>query len=376
MGGAGARAAGAVRGLLTEPPSRPEPTPGVRPRPLAPQTQGGGNCANALTAAARLGLAPTIVTKVRAPFRASKRGQALLFTAPCGRAQHAAAASCMLDSCGPRPIMQPCWPSSLGTGRDRKRKLPLPPQIGGDGLGDGILSELQADGVDTSLVLRAAGNPSPFTYIIVDRQGVRSWGGGGRARWRKWLWCRERVYCYEKPMVDAAAAPPSHPCHDASTPHPQTNPAPRPDASRPGGTRTCIHTPGAPMTPSEMTRDLITSALAGAALVYFDGRLTEAALLLARAARAAGVPVLVEGERLRPGLEQLLAEADYVVTSAHFPQASQLPPATFNAPGEIFLFLLLCACTGLVLTRAACACTGLSRGSRCAEAEAGAASRR
>lgn len=30
--------------------------------------------------------------------------------------------------------------------------------------------------------------------------------------------------------------------------------------------------------------------------------------------------VLVEAERLRPGLEVLLAEADYVVTSAHFPQ--------------------------------------------------------
>ncbi len=30
--------------------------------------------------------------------------------------------------------------------------------------------------------------------------------------------------------------------------------------------------------------------------------------------------MLVEAERLRPGLEVLLAEADYVVTSAHFPQ--------------------------------------------------------
>lgn len=29
----------------------------------------------------------------------------------------------------------------------------------------------QADGVDTSFVLRAVGAPSPFTYIIVDRQG-------------------------------------------------------------------------------------------------------------------------------------------------------------------------------------------------------------
>ena len=69
-----------------------------------------------------------------------------------------------------------------------------------------------------------------------------------------------------------------------------------------------------------MTPALVDAALDGAALAYFDGRLTEAALLLARAARARGVPVLVEGERLRPGLGELLAEADYVVTSAHFPQ--------------------------------------------------------
>lgn len=87
-----------------------------------------------------------------------------------------------------------------------------------------------------------------------------------------------------------------------------------------GGTRTCIHTPGAAFQPEEMTPELISTALQDAALVYFDGRLTEAAILLAKAARAAGVPVLVEGERLRPGLQDLLAQADYVVTSAHFPQ--------------------------------------------------------
>jgi hypothetical protein len=109
----------------------------------------------------------------------------------------------------------------------------------------------------------------------------------------------------------------------------------------------------------------VDELLAGAALAYFDGRLTEAALLVARRARQLGVPVrctplwpaltaacllaasrqpassasgslpppaaaccpapapqvLAEAERLRPGLELLLAEADYVVTSGHFPQA-------------------------------------------------------
>lgn len=130
-------------------------------------------------------------------------------------------------------------------------------KIGDDGLGQGILAELARDGVGTEFVLRAQGSPSPFTYIIVDRQG---------------------------------------------------------------GTRTCIHTPGAPMLPSEMTPELLDRALEGARLAWFDGRLTEAALVVAREARRRGIPVLVEAERLRPGLDALLAEADYVCTSAHFPQ--------------------------------------------------------
>ncbi|EFJ40764.1 hypothetical protein VOLCADRAFT_84359 [Volvox carteri f. nagariensis] len=170
--------------------SFPRPDEKLRTEKL--ETQGGGNCANALTAAARLGLSPSLVTK-----------------------------------------------------------------IGSDGLGDGIISELLRDGIDTTHVLRAEGHPSPFTYIIVDRQG---------------------------------------------------------------GTRTCIHTPGAPLEPYEMDEQRLTAVLEGAMLVYFDGRLTEAAVLLARAARARGIPVLVEAERLRPSLEALLSEADFVVTSAHFPQ--------------------------------------------------------
>lgn len=67
--------------------------------------QGGGNCGNALTGAARLGLSPTIVSK-----------------------------------------------------------------IGGDALGDGIVAEFHRDAVGTDHLLRAPG-PSPFTYIIVDREG-------------------------------------------------------------------------------------------------------------------------------------------------------------------------------------------------------------
>lgn len=45
-------------------------------------------------------------------------------------------------------------------------------KIGDDAIGDEILAELRGDGVDTAHVLRAAGSPSPFTYIIVDRLGA------------------------------------------------------------------------------------------------------------------------------------------------------------------------------------------------------------
>ena len=72
------------------------------------------------------------------------------------------------------------------------------------------------------------------------------------------------------------------------------------------------------------------TALEGAALVYFDGRLAEAAALLAAAARERDIPTIVEGERLRPGLDDLLAGADYVTTSAKFPQVRRVLELTVS----------------------------------------------
>ena len=71
-----------------------------------------------------------------------------------------------------------------------------------------------------------------------------------------------------------------------------------------------------------MSPDMRAQLLQDTSLVYFDGRLTLAAAALAKAASEAGIPVLVEAERVREDLEQLLQWADYVVTSKHFPQAS------------------------------------------------------
>lgn len=48
-------------------------------------------------------------------------------------------------------------------------------------------------------------------------------------------------------------------------------------------TRTCIHTPGNPaMVPEELARSKLSSALDGASLAYFDGRLWETALVVAQ----------------------------------------------------------------------------------------------
>ena len=180
--------------------SFPKPDDKMRTEEL--ETQGGGNCGNALTAAARLlsGLPEDVRTTVR-----------------------------------------------------------VVSKIGNDGAGDAILKEFAADGVDTSniLVSTKPGSKSPFTYIIVDRET---------------------------------------------------------------STRTCIHTPGDPYLEEEMTQERVDRILEGASAVYFDGRLAEPALVLARAARARGVKVLVEAERLRPGLDKLLQEADFVVTSTGFPR--------------------------------------------------------
>ena len=53
--------------------------------------------------------------------------------------------------------------------------------VGGGVFAARCVSELKADGVDTAHIMRAAGAPSPFTYIIVDRAGTADIAkGGGR----------------------------------------------------------------------------------------------------------------------------------------------------------------------------------------------------
>jgi len=56
-------------------------------------------------------------------------------------------------------------------------------------------------------------------------------------------------------------------------------------------TRTCIHTPADPLEPEELSAEQIEMFLEDSKIVYFDGRLTKAALRVAKEADAAGIPV-------------------------------------------------------------------------------------
>ncbi|KAL6774519.1 hypothetical protein ACKKBG_A25310 [Auxenochlorella protothecoides x Auxenochlorella symbiontica] len=173
--------------------SFPAPDEKIRARRLL--IQGGGNCANALTAAARLGAPVAIISKA-----------------------------------------------------------------GSDAAGSSIEAELQGEGIDTQCLLFSKTGPSPTTYIIVDAAG---------------------------------------------------------------GTRTCIHSPGEDMTAAEgealgLERGVVLSS--ATKLVFLDGRHPEAAVQLLGGAHARGVPVLVEAEKPRPGLDVLLQGAQYVYTNATFPK--------------------------------------------------------
>ena len=87
-----------------------------------------------------------------------------------------------------------------------------------------------------------------------------------------------------------------------------------------GGSRTCIQTVGVELDPSDLTNELVQDILQDTQLVYFDGRFPECAVILAKAARDKQIPVLVECERPRENLDELLLQADYLCTSAHFPK--------------------------------------------------------
>ncbi|KAG6662876.1 hypothetical protein I3843_03G255300 [Carya illinoinensis] len=150
-------------------------------------------------------------------------------------------------------------------------------KVADDAQGKGILGELEADGVDTSPFAVSEGGNSPFSYIIVDNQMK---------------------------------------------------------------TRTSIHTPGyPPMIPDDLSRASLLSALDGASIVYFDGRVHETASIVAQEAVRKRIPILIDAERVREGLDDLLKLADYAICSAKFPQAWTEAPSVPSALVSILLRL-------------------------------------
>ncbi|GAB2227657.1 hypothetical protein Droror1_Dr00009484 [Drosera rotundifolia] len=150
-------------------------------------------------------------------------------------------------------------------------------KVADDAQGRSILDELRADGVDTSFIVISREGNSPFTYVIVDKETR---------------------------------------------------------------TRTCIHTPGyPPLVPDELPDTNLNLALIGASVVYLDGRLHETASIAAREANLRGIPILVDAEKKREGLDDLLKFATYVVCSARFPQAWTEAPSIPTALVSILLRL-------------------------------------
>ncbi|CAJ1968274.1 unnamed protein product [Sphenostylis stenocarpa] len=143
-------------------------------------------------------------------------------------------------------------------------RLGLKPRIisklANDAPGKAMLEELEAEGVDTSFLVVSKEGTSPFSYIIVDNQAK---------------------------------------------------------------TRTCIFTPGyPPMVPADLLQDNLLSALDGARVVYFDARMPDSALVIAQEAFLRNISIIIDAERPREGLNDLLELADYVVCSEKFPKAS------------------------------------------------------
>eukprot|EP01134_Creolimax_fragrantissima_P008213 CFRG8213T1 len=83
-------------------------------------------------------------------------------------------------------------------------------------------------------------------------------------------------------------------------------------------TRTCIHTPsGQCVLMSDLQVDLI---LTGATMLVLDTRHTAAAVTLARAANERNIPVILDVERERDNMQELIPLADYLITNREYPE--------------------------------------------------------
>ena len=99
-----------------------------------------------------------------------------------------------------------------------------------------------------------------------------------------------------------------------------------------------------------MTADTIpTAAVCSGRILLVDCHDTAAATAAARTARAAGIPTVVDVEKVRPGIEALLREIDMIIAAQDFPgQLTGLGNmgAALRAMRETFRPTLVCATLG------------------------------
>jgi len=111
--------------------------------------------------------------------------------------------------------------------------------------------------------------------------------------------------------------------------------------------------PGLAMTKADVPVEAITSGR----VLLVDCHETEASTVAARAARAAGVPTIVDVERVRPGITDLLDAIDVIVTSEEFPSALTGRPLgeALAAMAAEFRAAVVCATLGAEGSLARCA---------------------
>ncbi|TQD74332.1 hypothetical protein C1H46_040127 [Malus baccata] len=152
-------------------------------------------------------------------------------------------------------------------------------KIANDTQGRAILEVLRDDGIDTSFLVVSEEGNSPFTYVIVDNETK---------------------------------------------------------------TRTCIFTPGYPlMMPDDLSQSSLSSALDGARIVYFDVRWPETALVVAQEAARKNIPILIDSERKREGLDDLITFADYAAWTEAASAPSALVSMLLKLPKLKFVIVTL-----------------------------------
>ncbi|KAH0643043.1 hypothetical protein KY290_035429 [Solanum tuberosum] len=170
-------------------------------------------------------------------------------------------------------------------------------KVADDSQGKRILNELEAEGIDTSFIVVSKGCHSTISYVIVDSQTT---------------------------------------------------------------TRTSIYTPGyPPMVADDLPDSSLSSALDGARLVYTDGVLHEAALVVAQEAHQRSIPIVIDAERKIEGLDELLHLATYIVCSTKFPQLWTEAPSI--AGGLISILLKLPSAKFVIATLGENGCIMLER---------------